>query len=99
MTDRRRISIGGTEATPTTIACPTCGGDTRVSETRSTNQGVRRRRHCLSRECGGRLTTIEFPSPDLRRWAGKKVVLVPIEELDNLATLVASLRPAPEIDD
>jgi hypothetical protein len=49
--------------------------------------------------CAGRLTTLEVPAPDTRRWRGKQMVLVPIEELELLSDLVAALRPSRDNDD
>lgn len=41
--------------------CPTCGAETRVTETRNTTQDhVRRRRICTLVTCGARITTIEL---------------------------------------
>src|SRR5262245_3104647 len=45
------------------IACPVCGGSTRVLETRATPIGSRRRRTCLRKGCGGRVTSFEIVSP------------------------------------
>lgn len=41
------------------IACPTCGADTTVIETRDTGQYTRRRRAC-TKACTIRLTTVEM---------------------------------------
>lgn len=46
------------------IPCPVCQGPTGVSETRSLDKYVRRRRQCTSIACGARVTTIELVVPD-----------------------------------
>lgn len=84
------------DPTPAQIACTVCGGKTQVIETRKIVNGLRRRRRCCDNACPGRLTTLEVPAPDVRRWAGKQMVLVPVDELDTIAALIASLRPKDE---
>lgn len=42
------------------IACPRCGKETAVKETRATRGGAKRRRHCTDRQCSGRCTTLEM---------------------------------------
>jgi hypothetical protein len=42
------------------IVCPICGQDTRVTETRTVDQYVRRRRQCTGATCSGRVTTAEI---------------------------------------
>jgi hypothetical protein len=81
------------DPTPAQIACPVCGSATWVAETRKIANGLRRRRHCRDDACLGRLTTLEIPAPDVRRWGGKRMVLVPVDELDTIAALIESLRP------
>jgi transcriptional repressor NrdR len=42
------------------MKCPYCGhADTRVTDSRESEDGIRRRRECLSAECGRRFTTYE----------------------------------------
>jgi transcriptional regulator NrdR family protein len=74
------------------IACPLCGSDTTVNETRATPYGARRRRRCRQVSCGGRVTTIEVPHAG--RWTriDQRLVLVPAAELDKLFAMAASLR-------
>lgn len=43
--------------------CPQCLGDTKVTDSRDANLGVRRRRECL--ECAHRFSTYEIESSDL----------------------------------
>lgn len=48
------------------IACPKCGGDTQVKETR----GARRIRWCRDFKCDGKLSTIEVSVPEVRKALG-----------------------------
>src|SRR5436309_10745529 len=42
------------------MRCPFCGhADTRVTDSRESDDGIRRRRECLSATCGRRFTTYE----------------------------------------
>jgi transcriptional regulator NrdR family protein len=41
------------------IACPLCGLETAVIETRRTGGAARRRRKCTDPSCAGRVTTVE----------------------------------------
>jgi len=42
------------------MRCPYCGhADTKVTDSRESDDGIRRRRECLSRDCGRRFTTYE----------------------------------------
>ncbi len=43
--------------------CPACGGGTHVIETRLNPAGLRRRRGCLDRACGMKVTTQEMIAP------------------------------------
>lgn len=49
------------------IACPTCGGDTGVLETRDATAYVRRRRICKNPACGTKVTTVEVVLQDANR--------------------------------
>ena len=40
------------------MKCPVCGADTKVYDSRSYNDGIKRRRECLN--CERRFTTLEF---------------------------------------
>ena len=44
------------------VVCPKCGGDTRVTETRS----AKRYRVCKDTTCNARLSTIEVATSDLQ---------------------------------
>lgn len=39
------------------MTCPMCGGDTKILETRSNEDSIKRRRKCL--DCGYRFLTLE----------------------------------------
>lgn len=75
------------------IACPVCGSDTTVTETRSTKHGLRRRRHCLVEACGGRLTTLESVVDSAQLRAAGRLVLVPLSALDSLIDQIDGLCP------
>lgn len=70
------------------IFCPVCGGETSVTETRSYDGQIRRRRRCDAPGCGGRITTIEMAVYGTRR--GVKLVgdtiMIKRALLDNLRT-------------
>lgn len=81
------------------MECSECGGETRVIETTTYEDRVRRRRECQS--CGGRFTTEEGrPEPDtflteeerarLEEAAG--LVRGPIQELDKVGPLIRELE-------
>jgi len=69
------------------IACPACGAETRVMETRATGYGARRRRICTDVACGGRVTTLEVAvqtdDDERRNWDGP-LVLVPASDVEEL---------------
>lgn len=46
------------------MICPKCGSDSRVKDSRQTNDAVRRRRRCTA--CGYRFTSYEVPVLDTR---------------------------------
>lgn len=58
------------------MTCPSCKSDTRVTETRTTALGLRRRRICLRVECGARFTTYEVPAPGVIVDDGARLVIV-----------------------
>lgn len=74
------------------IACPICGGDTQVTETRDSPSGARRRRRCRSSVCDGLVTTLEVVMDVPDRCAGG-LALVPRSKLKAIADLIASFMP------
>jgi transcriptional regulator NrdR family protein len=72
------------------IACPTCGRDSTVYETRSVQGGSRRRRICSDVGCGKRFTTIEVAVPGNQRWDGP-IALVKTTDLDKLRETIARM--------
>ncbi len=83
--------------------CPTCGGETRVSETRANTSGLRRRRRCVDDACPGRTTTQEIlvRGGDGDRYAAGVFVLVPRRlwtRLARLAKAFLDVTDAPEVD-
>ncbi len=77
------------------IACPVCGGETEVTETRTAGNASRRRRRCVVRACEGRVTTYEIPIADPQSVAaigiGGGVVIVPRRWLEKLETRLARI--------
>lgn len=69
------------------MKCPGCGDESRVSETRQSPTGVRRRRTCA---CGGKFTTLEIVVPDAPRFRGE-LRLIPTFELRALRKLLDRL--------
>jgi len=47
------------------MTCPVCGGDTKINDSRSSGERLRRRRECL--KCGHRFTTIEVDADYLEK--------------------------------
>lgn len=93
---------------PNVIACPICGGETSVSETRATFGAtcLRRRRRCVKLACTGRITTIEVPVPhtfgiNRRVSTGVKApenwVVIPRHKLEALSRAAAELAVTPGI--
>lgn len=72
------------------IACPVCGGTTRVAETRVINNCARRRRHCNVKGCGGRVTTMEMPIAAASRYSHDSVI-VRKHDVDELARIVREM--------
>lgn len=70
--------------------CPSCGAESRVSETRRSPTGMRRRRACA---CGGRFTTLEIVVPDNPNFRGE-LRLIPTFELTRLRRLLDRLTLA-----
>lgn len=68
------------------IACPLCGDETRVTETRSYDQYTRRRRECTRADCRGRVTTAEIviALDDGRHKPLGDVILMPRRDVDEL---------------
>jgi len=75
------------------IACPSCGTQTGVRETRAVDGGIRRRRLCP--KCGHRLTTIEAVVARSGARPGGDVVVVSRKKLRELGDLVATILPGP----
>lgn len=46
-------------------SCPKCAGELAVKDSRPVDDGIRRRRVCLS--CGHRLTTFEIPQSEMEK--------------------------------
>lgn len=69
------------------MICPGCGLESRVTETRKSPTGVRRRRAC---ECGGRFTTLEIVVPDNPRFRGE-LRLIPTFEIIRLRRVIDRL--------
>lgn len=73
------------------IACPRCGRDTHVSETRSSSNAVRRRRICVDVSCGTRVTTLELPVAPNRRFLEQDLAIVRVSDIATLRRLVGEL--------
>jgi transcriptional regulator NrdR family protein len=67
-------------------ACPLCGGETGVLETRNGVNHIRRRRRCLANGCSGRLTTVEIEHPGVGK--SDDLVVVPRDELERVMVLI-----------
>lgn len=67
------------------IACPVCGLETQVHETRSRPGSVRRRRRCVSVTCKGRLTTVELVVSETRD--STNMAAVPVEFIATLGLI------------
>ncbi len=72
------------------IACPVCGGTTRVAETRIVGGHARRRRHCTVKGCGGRVTTMEMPIAAASRYSHDSVI-VRKHDVDELLRLAREM--------
>lgn len=73
------------------IACPSCGADSAVYETRATPGGARRRRVCKDAACGQKFSTIELPLGVPTRDATQDhVVAVPKAYLDKMLELLSA---------
>ncbi len=79
------------------IACPGCGAESYVVETRTTKVYARRSRRCSDRSCDRRFSTIETIVETGR---GRKmrplrdVVFVPRQDLEKISAMVARLLPS-----
>lgn len=73
------------------IRCPICAGPTGVVETRQHPARIRRRRHCETAGCAGRVTTIELAVNDALRYAHADMVMVPRQLLEYARKIVAKL--------
>ena len=75
------------------IRCPRCRAKTRVAETRVSATSARRRRVCISPECGEKVTTVEIIIPDgVGPFLGKGSVIIPAPLLKKLRTIVDALK-------
>ena len=80
------------------IACPTCGMNTTVIETRESSTYIRRRRRCVGVKCGARVTTAEFVLPfPLKRPIADDLVIVRRGWLDKLKEIVGVIVADPSI--
>jgi hypothetical protein len=76
------------------ISCPECGHLTRVTETRGTPSGARRRRRCKN---GHLLTTLEIVTDVGRgRPIGADVAIIRRRDLAELVALVARVSNPPK---
>ena len=74
------------------IACPSCGADSKVIETRKVAvDQARRRRRCCSMACGKKFTTVELPveGPDKQHQKGI-VATIARRDLEEIARLVTN---------
>lgn len=79
------------------IACPKCGSDTQVTETRNVASGTRRRRRCTNANCLFRVTTAELILPVPGRGAPRDPVIVSRQALAELArSLETPTQPVDE---
>lgn len=82
------------------IACPACGADTGVVETRRNGTFARRRRRCVSTQCGHRITTMELIVPNpTRHSSNNDFVVVRRAWLSELQEIVGVLVAAPTVSD
>jgi transcriptional regulator NrdR family protein len=58
------------------VTCPSCKSESRVTETRATAIGMRRRRICQRTECGHRFTTYEVAAPGRTIDDGARLIVV-----------------------
>lgn len=79
--------------------CPNCGSEMHVTETRQSPVGIRRRRACDSKTCNGRLSTLEVvvaSGSRATRLTSKRMALVSMDDLDELADFINRFRPKAE---
>lgn len=77
------------------IACPICGGPTRVMETREIDAGTRRRRLCVrTGSCTGRVTTVETVVTTTQGTKIGRAVVVPKRHIEKLRKIVAAIGGA-----
>jgi transcriptional regulator NrdR family protein len=75
------------------IACPLCGGKTRVIETRATLTSARRRRRCMTKGCGGKVTTVEvIVSEGGASALAKGSVIVPAKQIAQLREILTLIE-------
>lgn len=78
------------------FGCPKCSGAMHVTETRPIEDGLRRRRRCMSVECDGRLTTVELTAPTDRgriKSARGPFTVINSDDFETIRDIVN--RPAP----
>ena len=74
------------------LACPTCGADSDVIETRNASpQLARRRRMCRSTSCGHKFTTYEIIVSGPANGKLREAVVVSRRTLDQLLAIAQSL--------
>lgn len=76
------------------VKCPTCGGDSTVSETRRTSYGTRRRRKCDSAKCSN-FTTVEIAVPWDDYYAAKGIAIVRQEDVAALVDIADRIAGKP----
>lgn len=79
--------------------CPVCGAAMHVTETRSSPVGIRRRRSCDTPTCKGRLSTLEVVVASGSRattLTGKRLAIVSLENIDELAEYINNFRSKAE---
>lgn len=76
------------------IACPTCGSETTVLETRDTPNYVRRRRICKDPSCGIKVTTAEVILHQPNRGRGGDLVMVRKADVGRLFELASAMLAA-----
>jgi transcriptional regulator NrdR family protein len=80
------------------IYCPTCGGETVVTETRATRTYARRRRICKAAACRLKITTLEAITPTGGH--ASSLVMIKRQDLEAMRRLVErmSSTPIPDLD-
>lgn len=79
------------------IACPSCGSETSVLETRVATSYARRRRICKSIKCGEKITTMEVVIHNPRNDQGGEIVMVRRDQLARLIQMASRMLAASEV--